>query len=780
MADGAAEDVGTAEVIEAIEDAPDLTDRPVDGPAPEFDAVEIPDSPLSEVSPDATDVRDFTEPHPGLPSLGGRFTTEGTRVQVVAPNATRVEAWFYDEPFGEPEIARLNLGSDAGVWSGVLDAHWPPYYGLRAWGPNWEYDDEWEPGSERGFVADVDALGNRFNPNKLLIDPYALGLSHDPIGPRWEDSGVYRSGEGNRTRDSALVAPKGELFWVTEQERPARPERPLHEDVIYEVHLRGLTMADPDVPSEIRGTYAGAASRARYLAELGVTAVEFLPLHEAQNDQNDIEVGTAGDNYWGYASLSFFAPERRFAADQSVGGPLNELIEMVDAFHQEGIKVFVDVVYNHTAEGSAWDDGTTAQISSWRGLDNTAWYQVVDGSSYRNDNGVGPNLAFGTSIPGEAVMDSLRFYTDVVGVDGFRFDLAALLGNSCVEDCFEFDSGALLTDIATEFARGPEGGVDLIAEPWGTTAGTYRIGEFPNGWHEWNDRYRVTVRAALNEPWSAPTPAELTMRIHGSSDLFRGGGRGPDAGVGYVVSHDGLTWGDLFQCADRDNDQPWPFGPSDGGAEYNQSADYGGDEAAQRQAARTAFALMTASNGVPMLTGGDEFLRTQRCNNNPYNLDSPGNWLDWANADEAEPHRLFVERMLAFRAAQPALHPSAWTEGVDRDEDGLPDVSWLDGAAQTPTEDYWNSGSSPIIAWRVDGDESGEGDRSIYVAWNRSREFASVQLPETDPATRWHRVTDTAAWLEFDANSYPLGEEPAMPGASYDMHPQSLLILVER
>ena len=726
--------------------------------------------------------RTFDGPQPWLPSLGARFQPDGTGVRIAAPNAIRVEVWFYDAALEAPEIARLVLEPDGeGVWEGILADEWPPFYGLRVWGPNWEYHEEWVPGSELGLVSDVDGAGNRFNPNKLLLDPYALGMSHDPIHPGWQDSSVYRSGPDARARDSAPVAPKGEIVWFAMDERPARPERPLRDDVIYEVHLRGLTMNDPTVPVALRGTYAGAALRARYLAELGVSAVEFLPLHETQNDQNDLEEGTAGDNYWGYASLSFFAPDRRYSSDQSHGAPLREFIRMVDAFHAEGIKVFVDVVYNHTGEGSAWNEGQVAPLLSWRGVDNSVWYQTVDGNAYRSDNGVGPNLRFTNPVVQEAVLDSLRFYSDVVGVDGFRFDLAALLGNECEGDCFEFVPHGLLAEISSRFARDDEGGVDLIAEPWGTTSGTYMAGEFPEGWHEWNDQYRMFVRASLNEPWAAPTPDEIvTKQVRGFREIYRGRGRGPAAAIGYVASHDGLAWGDIFRCSEPNNDQPWPYGPSDGGSARNQSSDYGGDPAAQRQAARTAFALMVVSPGVPMFTGGDEFMRTQRCNNNPYNLDSVGVWLDWDSAEEHAAHTLFVRRMLEFRRAQPGLRPQTWELEADPDADGLPRFSFYDADASFPSRDYWESSESPMFGWRMDGDESGSGDPSVYVAWNRSADTVRVTLPETPADTDWYRVADTAAWLEADANSHPLGSEPQMGGAHYDMHPQSILILVER
>lgn len=695
-----------------------------------------------------------------------------------APAATRVELLLFDAPTGTGPVETHVLESDgAGGWAVRVPLGGAGFYGYRLWGPNWTWDPAWEPGSEAGFIADVDADGHRFNPNKVVLDPYALEMTHDPFTEAAGDGGIYRSGPETRALDSALLAPRGVLL-APRAAAEAGPTRPLRDDVVYEVHVRGLTMHAQEVPEALRGTYAGAALMAPYLAELGVTAIEFLPLHETQNDQNDRHDGSAGDNYWGYASLSFFAPDRRYAADQSPGGPTREVQAMVRAFHDAGIKVFVDVVYNHTGEGGSWGErGEYANLLSWRGVDNAGWYQTVAGSGYRNDNGVGPNLRFTERLVRDGVLDSLRYWHEVLGVDGFRFDLASVLGNACEEDCFRFEASGLLTEIAA-LARDAEGqGVDLIAEPWGTSEGTYQLGSYPAGWHEWNDRFRIAVRRGQNAP-QAVTPAELAMRLHGSSDRFRDDGRGPDAGVSYVVSHDGFTLADLHACAERDNDQPWPWGPSDGGSTWNDNSDWGGDPLLQRQAARTSFALMAVSAGVPMLTGGDEFLRTQRCNNNPYNIDSPAMWLDWTAAADAGAHTTFVQRMLAFRHAQPALRPAAWTEGVDRDGDGRLDIAWWRADGQPLESSDWDDVNAPVLAWSIDADEGGAGARAIYVAWNRSDALVDVTLPPPPEGTPWRRVADTAAWMEPDANTHVADSRPAMTEGVYGVHGGSVLVLV--
>ncbi|MFT6399814.1 MAG: glycogen operon protein, partial [Bradymonadia bacterium] len=430
--------------------------------------------------------------------------------------------------------------------------------------------------------------------------------------------------------------------------------------------------------------------------------------------------------------------------------------------------------------GAYGEERSYASVLSWRGLDNAEWYHTVDGLRYRNDNGVGPNLNYNSPLVRDLILDSLAYYKDVIGVDGFRFDLAAILGNNCVGDCFEFEAAGFLAEIAERFSRTEEGGVDLIAEPWGTTAGTYQVGNFPRGWHEWNDQFRTTIRGAINEPWEEPTPRQLAIRLHGSSDLFRDDGRGPDAGVGYVVSHDGFTWGDLFRCSDKDNLQGWPWGPSDGGSSQNQGDDYDGDEQLQRQAARTAFALMALSPSVPMLTGGDEFLRTQRCNNNPYNVDSQGNWLDWESAEDNQTFTTFVTRLLAFRAGEPTLTSGRWIEATDSDGDGLADITWYGSEAQPLTDAFLDDWTVRVLGWRLDADDDTTGSRSIYVAWNRSSEIQRLRLPATAPDTDWYRITDTAGWLEFESNSSESGTEPRMPGEFYDVHSGSVIVLVER
>jgi isoamylase len=727
--------------------------------------------------PDAT-------PPPFVPPLGATWDPAGDAVhfRLAAPRATRVEAWIYAAPLGAPEVLRIELArDDAGAWAARVAAADlaaagvdTVYYGYRVWGPSWTWDAGWQPGSEAGFVARVTADGDRMNPNKLLIDPYARELSHDPTTPGSLDARVYRTDEAWRAVDSAPAAPKGIVLpadtWAGDL--GPRPTRPLGDDVIYEVHLRGLTAGDATAPC--RGTYAAAAARAGYLADLGVTAIELLPVQETWNDGNDVDpTSAAGDNYWGYSTLAFFAPDRRYACDRSPGGPTREWRAMVRAFHARGIKVLVDVVYNHTAEGGG------GSLLSWRGIDNATYYQLdAAGTGFQDNTGIGANTNARSAVFQDLVMDSLGYWAHDLGVDGFRFDLASVLGNGCARGCYRWEPqapGSVLVRAPAELPARPAAGgpgVDLIAEPWGIGGGTYRVGEFPAGWAEWNDRFRDLVRQDVNLLGVVDVPLRaLTTRLRGSPDLFAAGGRPPAASINYVVSHDGFTLRDLHACTHKHNDQPWPYGPSSGGTDANYAWDHGGDPARQRQAARTSLALLLLAAGVPMITGGDEMLRSQRCNNNPYNVDSPAMWLDWAGLAEQAAFVTFTRRLLAFRHAHRALRPAGWAEGAA--------IVWRtpDGAAAPAA--YLDDPGAHALAWRIPG-APGDPARSIYVAYNGGAGAAAFTLPAPAVGAAWWRVADTAAWMEPQGNAHAPGAEYRMNGARYDVAARALALFVER
>jgi isoamylase len=731
---------------------------------------------------------------PAEAAMGAHLDGGSALFRIYSSSATRIVLYVYAKSFGANEAATYELTKHGDTWSttvavadlrakGVRDTI---YYGYRAWGPNWPYDPAWSPGSTAGFIADVDSDGHRFNPNKLLLDPYALEMSHDPIQPSQLDGQVFASGPQFRQLDSAKVAPKGILF---SPDRPTgqRPTRALKDEIIYEAHLRGLTKGDRDVPQDERGTYAGAARKAKYLRELGVTAIEFLPLQETQNDANDVSEGTDGDNYWGYMTLAYFAPDRRYAKDRSPGGPTRELQAMVRAFHDEDIKVYIDVVYNHTGEGGLWDGtGNVANVLSWRGLDNPAYYTLANDKRFSFDNtGVGGNFNAAHDAARGLVVDSLRHWKDTLGIDGFRFDLAPILGNACQVGCFRFDKmdpKNALNRLVRELPLRPEAGgagADLIAEPWAIGEGTYQLGQFPAGWAEWNGSFRDTMRAAQNMLGEENVaPAKLATRFAGSSDFYADDGRRPWHSINFLDCHDGFTLRDVYSYDQKQNGHPWPFGPSDGGEDHNRSWNQGGDAGLQRQAARTGLALLMLSAGVPMIGGGDEMFRTQFGNNNAYNLDSDKNWIQWADKETNAPFYAFARRLIAFRRAHPALRPSRFFDGVDHDGNGVKDLTFY-GAQGEATGSYLDDRDNHFLAFRLDGAELGDPAASIYVAYNGWSAPVTATLPAPSGQRRFYRVADTASWMEVAGNFADPGHEEAIEGR-YELAARSALLLIEK
>ncbi len=741
-------------------------------------------------------------------NLGAKYDTSSSNIQfrLYSSRATRIELLLYKTPTGTQPVAKLVMVKDAAsqVWSksvavstiktsyGITGT---VYYGYRAWGPNWPYVSTWTVGSATGFITDVDSAGNRFNPNKVLFDPYALELSQDPNTATCADGTVYASGATHRLKDSGPCAPKGiVLANATAPALGAKPTRALKDEIVYEVHVRGLTKSDASVPANLRGTYAGAALKASYLAGLGVTAVEFLPVQETQNDTNDVDPNsTTGDNYWGYMTLNYFAPDRRYAADKTPGGPTKEWQAMVKAFHDAGIKVYIDVVYNHSGEGGAWggtDGKTVYNLMSWRGLDNPTYYSLTNDFQYSWDNtGVGGNYNTRNGIAQNLIIDSLAYWRDQLGVDGFRFDLASVLGNTCQHGCFNFDkmdSQNALNRIVQELPPRPAAGgagLDLIAEPWAIGGNSYQVGGFPSGWAEWNGIYRDQIRTKQNQLGvTAITPGQLATRVAGSSDLYADDGRKPWHSVNFVVAHDGFTLKDLYSYNSKQNNQPWPYGPSDGGEDSNHSWDQAGIALDQRKAARTGMALMALSAGVPMLTGGDEALRTQFGNNNVYNLDSAANWLDWTLDPQENDMRIFTQRLLNFRKAHPALRPSNFYSGVDNNGNVMEQLRWFMPSGAQADAAYFSNANNHALAWRIDGSEFGDSASAIYVAYNGWSGQVNFTLPWPGTGKQWYRVTDTATWNEGNNTIVAPGSESFIGGENYvyGLQARSVLLLIAK
>jgi glycogen operon protein len=736
--------------------------------------------------------------------LGAKYdsTKANLTFKVSSTRATRIELYLYSAASGAAEKAHYVMTQGTGgVWSLTLSSTTLSslgltgtiYYGYRAWGPNWPYSASWTKGSGTGFISDVDASGNRFNPNKLLLDPYALEMSHDPTTPTNSNGTIYASGATYRNIDSGAQAPKGIVLSADTQSTGAKPTRAFKDDVVYETHVRGLTMNDASVTAAYRGTYAGAAQKAAYLASLGVTAVEFLPVQETQNDTNDVDPNSdTGDNYWGYMTLNYFAPDRHYAYDKSPGGPTREFKAMVKAFHDQGIKVFIDVVYNHTGEGGAWSstDKTTYNIYGMRGLDNPTYYSLT--SDYQNswDNtGVGGNYNTRNTIAQNLIVDSLAYWRDTLGVDGYRFDLASVLGNTCQHGCYNFDktdTGNALNRIVAELPPRPAGGgsgIDLIAEPWAIGGNSYQVGGFPAGWAEWNGAYRDAVRQAQNKLGSVTvTTGTLATRFSGSSDLYGDDGRKPWNSVNFIVAHDGFTLKDLYSCNGKNNSQAWPYGPSDGGEDNNNSWDQGSIAADQRKAARNGFALMMVSGGVPMMTGGDEMLRSLNCNNNPYNLDSSANWLNWSLSTDQSNFKAFAQAMIAFRKAHPALRPANFYSSVDNNGNVMEQLRWFKPDGTVADSTYFNDGNNHAIAWRIDGSEFGDSASAIYIAHNAWSAQVNFVLPWPGNGKTWYRVTDTCGWAEGANQVRAPGSEDLIGGenTSYGVCGRGTLVLIAK
>ncbi len=766
---------------------------------------------------------------PGAHVAGGQTT-----FAVYSRHATRVLLEVYSHALGEPcrHEYWLARGADD-VWrAGLTAVPAGTLYGFRCWGPNWGYSPEWRRGGSRaGFVCDVDARGNRFNPNKLLIDPYARELSHDRETPdmkevHGQDAGMYGSGPDayagrahhgppmpRREFDTGPWAPKSVV--VHDTTSFGRKPRVAQKDaVIYEAHVRGLTRHRSsarlasflrgvpgfedvqDVPDELRGTYAGAGYMAPYLRALGITAIELLPVHEFANDLNP--EGSPGwdravdepphGNYWGYMTYGYFAPDLRYAFDKSPGGPTREFKQMVRAFHEAGIEVYLDVVYNHTGEGGLWDaSGDTAEVLCLRGIDNAEYYALADDRRhYWDSTGCGTNLDASKLPVRRLIEDSLAYWALEMGVDGFRFDLATVLGRTGAG--FGFEGGAeLLRDIATFAAREH---VEVIAEAW--DLGGYHVGDFPRGWAEWNGAYRDAVRRYLKGDGNAYAFADA---VNGDYHRFRDQG-GPHKSVNFVSAHDGFTLMDLVSYNRRNNDVPWPFGPSDGGADENLSWDSGGSHALRRQRLRNFFVVLCFSRGIPMIVSGDEFARTQNGNNNPYKIDSIGIWNNYgmiaAAAPTAQPTGgsgdyhdnygrdtnslgrnglfLFLHFLLSLRRQSEALR-------VDRFADLAMDAGG-DVTFGFATEDgrsgLWHGART--MQWRIDGSAVGEQD--FLLCLNMDYRPADFALPAARADRRWTRIIDTAAWAEPRGNTWtPDAAEPM--GPSYMVHPYAVAVFRE-
>lgn len=714
--------------------------------------------------------------------------------ELKSKRATRVELWrFAAATDGEPSATHL-MTADAGIWRIELDdVESGDLYGFRVWGPNWPYDPDWKPGTMVGFRQHVDREGNRFNPNKLLLDPYGRASTGEPLRVFEESTGVWRydpSLLGGRepcaALDSAAAMPKsvvvdGDFDWRGD----VRPNIPVHESIIYEMNLRGFSMMRRDIAKAERGSYQGLIASIPYLKQLGITAIELLPIHEFL--RWDEPIAAHGEleqrkNYWGYMTHGFFAPMQAYAAPGPDGKPVSPVEavsafkRMVRALHEAGIEVWLDVVFNHTGEGGPCRGGALRYLN-FRGIDNEAYYTLRrDGGGYWDSTGTGNNLNASREEVQDLVLDSLRYWIEEMHVDGFRFDLAFTLGR-VGEDGRVFDpKGRLLTEIAK---LGKQHQVKMIAEAWDIAG--YGVGRFPEGWLEWNGPWRDNVRRFVKgDPGQV---GALGRSITASWEGFR-----PTKSVNFLTAHDGLTLNDLVTYGRKENRvgpcNPLGLDPASG-TDRNDSWSTDGDESLRRQQLRNLAAHLFLHQGVPMVLAGDEIRNTQYGNNNAYMADNPCGWLDWEKAEYHPQWQGFFRRLLKLRKRHPAL---GQIERIAGEGEIRPPGLWWHG--KTPHQPDW-SHESRFLAYVLSGDKRVTGAPlsapDLYVAMNAHWEAAEVELPNPPEDQLWWRVMDTAAWAETEGN---LWYDPAvakwdqllltaMP-KHYRMSPRSTLLLMAR
>jgi len=665
---------------------------------------------------------------PGQPyPLGATFDGVGTNFAVFSEAAERVELCLFDENGSEN---RLDLPEVTGfVWHGyVPTVPRGQRYGYRVHGP-------WAP-----------AEGHRFNPAKLLIDPYAKAVDGQVA---WDEAAFgHQFGDPDQpdARDSAPYVPRSVVispFFDWSDDRP--PRRPLNESVIYEVHVKGFTRTNPEIPESMRGTYAALAHPAsiRYLQQLGITAVELLPVHQFIHQQHLVERGLS--NFWGYDSIAFLAPHNEYASSGTLGDQVGEFKAMVKTLHAAGIEVILDVVYNHTAEGNH-----LGPMLSLKGLDNASYYRLVhdDRRYYMDYTGTGNTLNVRHPHVLQLVMDSLRYWTTEMHVDGFRFDLASALAR----ELHDVDRLSAFFDLIQQDPVISQ--VKLIAEPWDVGEGGYQVGNFPVLWSEWNGRYRDTVRDFWRgEPG---TRADFAYRFTGSSDLYEATGRRPHASINFVTAHDGFTLRDLVSYNEKHNEANGEDNRD--GEGHNRSWNGGvegptddpGTARLRARQQRNFLATLLLSQGVPMLLGGDEIGRTQGGNNNAYCQDSEISWFDWANVDEAL--FTFAARLIAFRHAHPVFRRQRFFQGRPILGAGIADIDWFTVDGVPMEGEYWEKSSAHSIAVLLRGDAIPDRDArgepvvddTFYIVFNGYLRDRRARLPGRAPE-HYAVVIDTAA-----------------------------------
>ncbi len=700
---------------------------------------------------------------PGTPDpLGATWDGAGVNFALYSQHATRVDLCLYDDVRGR-EIARVTLPDVTNhVWHGYVAGLGPgQLYGYRVSGPY------------------APREGHRFNPNKLVVDPYTRAIAgrvdwNAPVfgyrlGSRTEDLTRDIRNSGRGIPKSVVVDP--EFDW--QGDRP--PAIPWSDTLIYETHVKSLTARHPHVPEDLRGTYLGLASPAilDYFKQLGVTAVELLPVHQFVDDKFLLDKGLV--NYWGYNTLGFFAPESRYATGDR-GEQVDEFKEMVRRLHAADLEVILDVVYNHTAEGNHL--GPTL---SFRGIDNATYYTLTPDNPrfYMNFTGTGNTVNLHHPQTLKLVMDSLRYWVEEMHVDGFRFDLAVTLGR----DPLAYETTAGFFDAVHQdpvLTR-----VKLIAEPWDIGDFGYQVGNFPVDWSEWNGKYRDNVRKFWKG--DAGQVAELAFRLSGSSDLYRIGGRGPTASVNFITAHDGFTLRDLVSYTEKHNEMNGENNQD--GANDNESWNSGAEGpttdakvlALRAKRQRGLLATLLLSQGTPMLLGGDELGRTQRGNNNGYCQDNEISWYAWNLTEEQRALLEFTRRLIQLRRRHPVLHRRKFFEGIFLPGSDIKDIAWFKLNGTEIVDDEWQDPQARSLGMRLSGEAIDEmtphGERiagdTLLVLLNAYHEQLEFVLPPAGGESEcWQVVFDT------ERRPMPDGRGPVHAvGSAYPLAGRSLVLL---
>ena len=665
--------------------------------------------------------------------LGASYDGAGVNFALFSQVAEKVELCLFDEEDHETRIEMTEQNSY--VWHNYIPGLQPGQrYGYRVYGP-------YNP-----------ALGQRCNPSKLLLDPYAKAIegnidddpslfSYDMSNPD-DINAINTQDSAAHTMKSVVVNPY--FDWGNDQ----HPNISYHDSVIYEAHVRGMTNLNQDVPPDIRGTYAGLAYPAviDYLKKLGITAIELMPIHQFVNDSFLQQKGLS--NYWGYNTIGFFAPHNAYSSVGERGQQVNEFKSMVKAYHRAGMEVILDVVYNHTAEGNHM--GPTL---SFKGIDNQAYYRLVDNDPYHyfDTTGTGNSLLMRSPHALQLITDSLRYWVTEMHVDGFRFDLAATLARQFQE----VDKLSAFFDIVEQdpvISR-----VKLIAEPWDLGSGGYQVGGFPSSWSEWNGRYRDCVRDFWrSQPSTLP---EFASRLMGSSDLYEVNGRRPVASVNFVTAHDGFTLNDLVSYNEKHNDANGE-GNRDGESN-NRSWNCGVEgettirdvnELRQRQM-RNMFSTLLFSQGIPMICGGDEVARTQQGNNNAYCQDNEISWTHWDLDDDRKSLLAFVSKLIHLRLNHPVLHRRRFFTGRTSDDDPntIPQIEWFDHTGSIMDMNDWQNTHAFSMMVYLNGADIPEMDyygnatvdNDFILIFNAHYEPIQFTLPDENYGSRWKLVVDT-------------------------------------